>query len=62
MQDKNYDKRVVKRNIKKGVFTSKDHEKYLKSLEDSAGNLEVLDVSDEDSSNTMPSTEDYKDQ
>lgn len=61
MQDKNYDKRVIKRNIKKGVFTSKDHEKYLKGLEDSAGNYEVLDVSDENNGEEMPTTEDYKD-
>jgi hypothetical protein len=29
-----YDKRTVDRNIKKGLVTRKDYEKYLKSLDD----------------------------
>jgi hypothetical protein len=29
-----YDKRTVERNIKKGLVSRKDYEKYLKSLED----------------------------
>jgi hypothetical protein len=29
-----YDKRTVERNIKKGVLSRKDYEKYLKSLDD----------------------------
>jgi hypothetical protein len=31
-----YDKRTVERNIKKGLFSRKDYEKHLKSLEDIA--------------------------
>jgi hypothetical protein len=31
-----YDKRTVERNIKKGLVSRKDYEKYLKSLEDAA--------------------------
>jgi hypothetical protein len=29
-----FDKRTVERNIKKGLITRKDYEKYLKSLDD----------------------------
>ena len=60
MQDKTYDKRVIKKNIKKGSLNPKEYEKYLKSLEDLSGNLEVIDVAD-DTCDAMPTTEDYKD-
>jgi len=32
-----FDKRTVERNIKKGLITRKDYDKYLKTLEDVAG-------------------------
>lgn len=32
--DKLYDKRILERNIRKGMLTRKDHERYLKELED----------------------------
>ncbi len=43
-----FDKRTVERNIKKGLITRKDYEKYLKTLDDSAdkgvyGGAEVKD-------------------
>ena len=46
-----FDRRVVERNIKKGLVTRKDYEKYLKSLDDSAGKIaspeeRVEDVAD----------------
>jgi hypothetical protein len=31
-----YDKRTVERNIKKGLVSRKDYEKYLKALDDAA--------------------------
>ena len=31
-----FDKRTVERNIKKGLVTRKDYDKYLKTLDDSA--------------------------
>jgi hypothetical protein len=31
-----YDKRIVERNIKKGLITRKDQEKFLKALPDAA--------------------------
>jgi hypothetical protein len=34
-----FDRRVVERNIKKGIVTRKDYEKYLKSLGDTATNI-----------------------
>ena len=60
MQDKAYDKRTIKRNIKKGTANAKDYEKHIKGLEDLSGNLEVINVDDEECTEVMPSTEDYK--
>jgi hypothetical protein len=34
-----FDRRVVERNIKKGITNRKDYEKYLKSLGDTAPNI-----------------------
>jgi hypothetical protein len=34
-----FDRRIVERNIKKGVITRKDYDKHLKSLADVAGNI-----------------------
>jgi hypothetical protein len=34
-----FDRRVVERNIKKGLITRKDYEKHLKSLTDMASNI-----------------------
>jgi hypothetical protein len=34
-----FDRRVVERNIKKGLVTRKDYDKYLKSLGDVAANI-----------------------
>jgi hypothetical protein len=48
-----YDKRTVDRNIKKGLISRKDYDKYLKSLEDVADKgafgaaEEVPDVDDD---------------
>jgi len=60
MQDKAFDKRTIKRHIKKGTATSKDYEKHIKGLEDSSGNLEVINVEDDAVLDVMPTTEDYK--
>jgi hypothetical protein len=38
-----FDRRVVDRNIKKGLVTSKDYEKYLKALPDAAAKLAPKD-------------------
>jgi hypothetical protein len=34
-----FDRRIVERNIKKGLVTRKDYDKYLKALGDVAGNI-----------------------
>lgn len=34
-----YDRRVVERNIKKGLVSRKDYEKWLKSLPDASTNM-----------------------
>jgi hypothetical protein len=38
-----FDRRVVERNIKKGLITRKDYEKHLKALSDVAGNIASAD-------------------
>ena len=42
--DKLIDRRVVARNIKAGSLTSKDHERYLKSLDDDGANAKNVDT------------------
>jgi hypothetical protein len=48
-----YDRRTIERNIKKGLITRKDYDKFLKSLEDAkdkgvSGEVEVDDDIDDD--------------
>jgi len=48
-----YDKRTVERNIKKGLVTRKDYEKYLKTLDDvtekgAYGAAEIREEPDDD--------------
>jgi len=48
-----YDRRTIERNIKKGLITRKDYEKFLKSLEDAkekgvVGEEEPADLDDDD--------------
>ncbi len=38
-----FDRRIVERNIKRGLITRKDYEKYLKSLSDAADKVRVPD-------------------
>lgn len=39
-----YDRRVVQKNIKAGIISAKDYERYLKSLEDDEDNADVIGV------------------
>lgn len=55
------DKRVLKRSLNKGLLTKKDYESSLKTLEDDASRLEVINVEDDELDVDMPTTEDYKD-
>jgi hypothetical protein len=38
-----FDRRIVERNIKRGLITRKDYDKFLKSLSDAAGKLRSPD-------------------
>jgi hypothetical protein len=38
-----FDRRIVERNIKRGLITRKDYDKFLKSLSDSADKLRSPD-------------------
>jgi hypothetical protein len=38
-----FDRRIVERNIKRGLTTRKDYDKYLKSLADAAGKVKAPD-------------------
>lgn len=60
-----FDRRVVERNIKKGLVTRKDQEKYLKSLPDAADKVappeerfEDLDADDDDDDDAPQSSAD----
>jgi len=44
-----FDRRIVERNIKKGLITRKDYDKHLKALADVAGNIAAPDERVEDS-------------
>jgi hypothetical protein len=43
-----FDRRIVERNIRRGLITRKDYDKFLKSLSDASGKVrspdEVVDV------------------
>ena len=40
-----YDRRVVQKNIKAGIISSKDYERYLKSLDDDRDGAKSIDAS-----------------
>ncbi len=51
-----FDRRIVERNIKRGVITRKDYEKFLKSLDDAANKIAPPDRAPEPE--TAPATPD----
>ena len=53
-----YDRRIVHRNIKDGVISPKDYERYLKSLEDDEDNAVVIETTSDSSGQTPRSSED----
>ncbi|MBN1114523.1 MAG: hypothetical protein JXA66_04220 [Oligoflexia bacterium] len=55
---KDFDTRVVQRNIKKKNITDKDYADYLRNLEDSQGNCKELDEDSE--TEAMPTLEEYQ--
>ena len=44
MDLKNFDKRIVGRNIKKGIISQKDYQDHLSSLEDLEDKSEVINI------------------
>jgi hypothetical protein len=53
IEEKLVDKRIVDRNIRKGLLTKRDYETHVETLPDRAGQSEVLDLgsaSDDDGS------------
>lgn len=52
-----FDQRVVERNIRAGLITRKDYEKYLKSLDDDEDNALEVDTSLDSSGYTPRSAE-----
>ena len=52
--ERTYDVRVIERNIRKGVITRKDVERYLKSLPDRESNAERVGDRETSSGNHVP--------
>ncbi len=49
-----FDRRTVERNIKKGLVSRKDYEKFMKALADSADKAAVVEEDDPGSTLEMP--------
>jgi len=43
MEEELFDKRIIERNVKKGVFPRKDYHEYLKKLPDMSGNVIIVE-------------------
>jgi len=57
--DRLFDKRVIKRNIKKKLVSPKDLESFKKGLDDDSSRLEIINV-DNELDDEMPKADDYK--
>jgi hypothetical protein len=44
MAEQLYDKRIIERNVRKGLLQRKDYDKYLKELPDVADNMQVVEL------------------
>ena len=44
MAEQLYDKRIIERNVRKGLLPRKDSDKYLKELPDVADNMQVVEL------------------
>lgn len=47
MKNYRFDKRLVKRNLKKGIITQKDYDEHLKKLPDNNNNKATIDIGKE---------------
>lgn len=50
------DRRIIERNIKKGLITRKDYEKHLKALPDVAANIATPQERNEEAPDEEPTT------
>jgi hypothetical protein len=59
-----FDRRIVERNIKKGIVTRKDYDKYLKALGDTAPNIASAEerVEDEPDDDDLDALDDVEDE
>jgi len=51
-EDLKFDRRLVETNIRDGFVDKKDYEKHLKSLPDSASNVDYVEVFEEETEDT----------
>jgi hypothetical protein len=58
--EKNFDTRVVERNIKKGVVSQKDYDVLLKQLPDEKDNFDLIPIEDENAENDTLSDEEIQ--
>ena len=52
-----FDRRVVSRNLSKGVLKQKDYKEYLKKITDAADKLTVLDLDGKNAENVDADTD-----
>lgn len=52
--DKTLDKRIIERNIQKGVVTKEDYERHLAALPDKEGSFERVEVEAEEQPEENP--------
>lgn len=46
-ESKKFDRRTIERNLKEGIISAKEWEKYLKSLPDASDNVDLFMIEDE---------------
>ena len=57
-QDWQFDKRVLRRNIRRSIITTQDYQEYLKGLSDVADNVAAPDDADEEVAGAAPTAGD----
>jgi len=53
-----FDKRVVRRNLDKGVLTMKSYKEYLKGIDDLKDGYELVEIDARSEESRAPTTED----
>lgn len=52
MKNLKFDKRLIEWNLRNGIITQEEYKKYLEQLPDSGGNVDLLNLNRESSSNS----------